>query len=143
MVLSSLVAVLSIGTAAALAPNQELGRRALLRTAASAAAIMPALSPLPAYADATKAAALYQEEEIFTEAMGLDADGNGGNAGLLNNICDGTSVSQTRKDSKRNLQLHLPRLNFLGNGHPFPWHVREQKACAVVMTRGQKHQPRH
>ena len=83
MVLSSLVAVLSIGTAAALAPNQELGRRALLRTAASAAAIMPALSPLPAYADATKAAALYQEEDHnvgdaskYTPSVKVDAKGS-------------------------------------------------------------------
>jgi hypothetical protein len=80
---------------------------------------------------------LYQEEEIFSECMGLDSEGNGGNAGLLNNICDGSSVSQKRKDGSRNLLLSLPRLNFLGNGHPFAWHVRQELACAVTKTKGQ------
>jgi hypothetical protein len=73
---------------------------------------------------------LYQEEEIFSECMGLDSEGMGGNAGLLNNICDGTSQSQKRKDGARNLLLRVPRLNFLGNGHPHPWHIRQEHASS-------------
>jgi hypothetical protein len=87
---------------------------------------------------------LFQEEEIFSECMGLDTDGPGGNAGLLNNICDGTFVSQTRKDSTRNLAaLPVPRFNFLGNGHPHPWHVREQQAFAMTKTKGEYQRQLH
>jgi hypothetical protein len=66
----------------------------------------------------------FQEEAMleasFADGMGIGEDDSADNAALFRLICAGQDVSETRKEAARNILLHKPRFNLVGNqwAHP-------------------------
>ena len=79
----------------------------------------------------------YQEERLAEVGLGLTGQGeDGDDAALFRNLCDGATLTQTRKDSTRNQSAEKPRLNFVANTHTHTAHRHQSEQCKLDSNEG-------